>query len=243
MPGRGVKVEAVVLRSFRFAEADRILHLLTREHGRVGAICKGIRRTRSRFGGRLEPLSRVELVLHEGRGELATVTAAATVSTGERVRADPYRLAVATVGVETVTKLFPEQHRNERLYDGLVRFLEVVAEVPTPTPAVPAQDPLALAFGLKLLTLAGWAPRLDACASCGAQAPPARYDAAAGGVVCGDCAGGFAVAPGTVETMAALLRAPLGVGGAASGAAGRQIHRALAESYAQHGGVQLRSYR
>ena len=243
MPGRSVKVEAVVLRSFRFAEADRILHLLTREHGRVGAICKGVRRTRSRFGGRLEPLSRVELVLHAGRGELSTVTGAATVATADEVRTDPYRLAVATVGVETVTKLFPEQHPNERLYDGLVRFLEVLATLPTPTPSVPAQDPLALAFGLKLLTLAGWAPRLDACAACGGGGPLARYDAAAGGVVCGGCGGGFAVAPGTLEAMAALLRAPLGSVGPPTGAAGRQIQRALAESYAQHGGVQLRSYR
>ena len=243
MAGRSVKAEAVVLRSFRFAEADRILHLLTREHGRVGAICKGVRRTRSRFGGRLEPFSRVELVLHAGRGELATVTGAATVASSEEVRTDPYRLAVATVGVETVTKLFPEQHPNARLYDGLVRFLEVVATLPTPAPAVPAQDPLALAFGLKLLALAGWAPRIDACASCVGAGPLVRYDAASGGAVCAACGGGFPVAPDTLTTMVALLQAPLGVEDGTTGAAGRQIQRALAESYAHHGGVQLRSYR
>jgi DNA repair protein RecO (recombination protein O) len=78
MAGRAVKTEAVVLRSLRFAEADRILHLYTRERGRMGAIAKGARKTRSRFGGRLEPLSHVELVLHEGRGELATVTGGRT---------------------------------------------------------------------------------------------------------------------------------------------------------------------
>ncbi|MER3412601.1 MAG: DNA repair protein RecO, partial [Thermoleophilia bacterium] len=71
MPGRTLTTEAIVLRSLRFAEADRILHLYTAERGRMGAIAKGARRTRSRLGGRLEPLSHVELVLHLGRGELA----------------------------------------------------------------------------------------------------------------------------------------------------------------------------
>ena len=76
MAGRAYKTEAVVLRSFRFGEADRVLHLYTLERGRIGAVAKGIRKTKSRFGARLEPLSQVELVLHRGRSELQTVTAA-----------------------------------------------------------------------------------------------------------------------------------------------------------------------
>ena len=68
MAGRSYKTEAIVLRSMRFGEADRVLHLYTLDRGRVGAVAKGIRRTKSRFGGRLEPMSHVELVLHEGRG-------------------------------------------------------------------------------------------------------------------------------------------------------------------------------
>src|ERR671938_2190275 len=71
--------EAVVLRSIRYGEADRVLHLYTRDRGRIGAMAKGVRRPKSRFGGRLEPLFRVNLVLHEGRGELCTVTSAETV--------------------------------------------------------------------------------------------------------------------------------------------------------------------
>ena len=74
MAGRSYKTEAVVLRSLRFGEADCVLHLYTFERGRVGAVAKGLRRTKSRFGARLEPLSHVELVLHEGTGELHTVT-------------------------------------------------------------------------------------------------------------------------------------------------------------------------
>src|SRR6266480_185007 len=78
MPG-SFETEAVVLRSIRLGEADRVLHLYTQRRGRVGAVAKGVRRVRSRFGGRLEPLSRVQLVLHEGRGELCTVTSADAV--------------------------------------------------------------------------------------------------------------------------------------------------------------------
>jgi len=73
------KTEAVVLRSIRYGEADRVLHLYSEQRGRLGAIAKGVRRVRSRFGGRLEPLLRVSLVLHEGRGDLCTVTAVETV--------------------------------------------------------------------------------------------------------------------------------------------------------------------
>ncbi|MGH3050337.1 MAG: DNA repair protein RecO, partial [Gaiellaceae bacterium] len=74
MAGRSHKTEAVVLRSFRFGEADRVLHLYTLDHGRIGAVAKGVRKTKSRFGARLEPLSHVELMLHHGAGELHTIT-------------------------------------------------------------------------------------------------------------------------------------------------------------------------
>src|SRR6266508_2240136 len=95
---RSYTTEAVVLRSFRFGEADRVLHLYTLERGRVGAIAKGVRKTKSRFGGRLEPLSHVELVLHHGRGELDTVTGASLVRPHSAIRDDRHRLAVGLIG-------------------------------------------------------------------------------------------------------------------------------------------------
>src|SRR3954452_12377380 len=85
MPGP-VKTEAGVLRSMRYAEADRILHLYTPSRGRVSAIAKGVRRARSRFGGRLEPFFRLNVELHEGRGELMTVSGAQTVDGHARLR-------------------------------------------------------------------------------------------------------------------------------------------------------------
>src|SRR5690242_21726658 len=103
---RTYKTEAVVLRSFRLGEADRVLHLYTLERGRVGAVAKGIRRTKSRFGGRLEPLSHVELMLHQGSGELGTVTGASLVRAHRGARENPYRLSVGLVGLEAMLRLF-----------------------------------------------------------------------------------------------------------------------------------------
>src|SRR5499426_4360328 len=100
MAGRGYKTEAVVLRSLRFGEADRVLHLYTLERGRVGAVAKGVRRTKSRFGGRLEPLSHVELMLHQGSGELGTVTGAELLDSHHAARERRYPLGVGLVGAE-----------------------------------------------------------------------------------------------------------------------------------------------
>src|SRR3989475_12322262 len=102
MAGRSYQTEAIVLRSLRFGEADRILHLYTRERGRIGAIAKGIRKTKSRFGARLEPLSHVELMLHEGSGELQTVTGVELIASHRAAREDRQRLAAGLIGAEAM---------------------------------------------------------------------------------------------------------------------------------------------
>ncbi len=190
------RTEAIVLRSIRYGEADRILHLLTRERGRVNAIAKGVRRPRSRLAGRLEPLTRAELQLHDGRGDLAVVTGADLLQSADPIGLDPDRAAVAAAGTELVIRLFPEVERNDRLFAGFVRFLDAVTELP-PIATPPSSDAVLLAFGLKLLALAGWSPRLDVCASCGARPPLPTYRADAGGAVCRSCGGGFPSRPRT----------------------------------------------
>ena len=112
MPG-SFKTEAIVLRSIRYGEADRILHLYSRERGRIGAVAKGVRRPKSRFGGRLEPLFRVGLVLHEGRGELYTVTSARDRARARRrcARAGA-RSQRATEACEAVLRLFDSAEPN-----------------------------------------------------------------------------------------------------------------------------------
>src|SRR3954454_11324000 len=87
VPG-SIKTEAVVLRTIRYGEADRVMHLYTRDRGRVGAMAKGVRRTRTRFGGRREPFFRLDVILYEGRSELLTVTSAETVAAHPRLRED-----------------------------------------------------------------------------------------------------------------------------------------------------------
>src|ERR1700710_1520361 len=125
MPGP-VKTEAVVLRSMRYGEADRILHLYTAERGRVGAIAKGVRRAKSRFGGRLEPLFRVNLVLHEGRGELCTVTQAETVAAHPALRERGASLERASQACDAVLRLLDSQEPNRPAYNLLCRELQLL---------------------------------------------------------------------------------------------------------------------
>src|SRR5215475_8765168 len=164
MAGRGYKTEAVVLRSFRFGEADRVLHVYTPERGRIGAIAKGVRKTKSRFGARLEPLSHVELMLHEGSGELQTVTGADLVRPHRAAREDGYRLQVGLIGAEAMLRLFVEPEPNRRAFTALTRFLDALDELQAPeSRARPALDALALAFQLKLLWVSGYLPHLTSC--------------------------------------------------------------------------------
>jgi DNA repair protein RecO (recombination protein O) len=125
MPG-SFKTEAVVLRTFRYGEADRILHLYTAERGRVGAIAKGVRRVKSRFGGRLEPLFRVNLVLHEGRGELCTVTQAQTVAAHPALRERRNSLERASEACDAVLRLLDSQEPNQPAYNLLCRELQLL---------------------------------------------------------------------------------------------------------------------
>src|SRR5215210_3183829 len=123
---RTYRTEAVVLRSFRLGEADRVLHVYTADRGRIGAVAKGVRRTKSRFGARLEPLSHVELLLHEGSGELQTVTGAELVRPHRAVREVPYRLSIGLIGAEAMLRLFAEPEPNRRAFEALTRFLDVL---------------------------------------------------------------------------------------------------------------------
>src|SRR5581483_11040188 len=167
----------------RFSEADRILHLYTANRGRIGAIAKGVRKTKSRFGARLEPLSHVELLLHEGSGELQTITGVELLRSHRAVREDGYRLNVGLIGAEAVLRLFGEPEANERAFTALVRFLDLLDESPV-LASRPAVDPLVLSFQLKLLWVAGYLPHLTSCVECGADTELVGFSARSGGAVC-----------------------------------------------------------
>ena len=230
------RTEAVVLRSIRYGEADRVLHLYSRERGRIGAIAKGVRRVKTRFGGRLEPLFRVDLLLHEGRGELHTVTSADTVDAHPSLRERCDALERATQACDAVLRLLDSQEPNRAAYNLLcheLRLLDV-----EPAAATRAQ---ALAFRLKLLLAAGFAPELAACASCGEREHLGAFSASAGGVVCPSCeAGSFALDRDAYSFLVMALGSPLTETPAASDRALGQADRAIAETLEHHAHIRLR---
>jgi DNA repair protein RecO (recombination protein O) len=241
---RSSTTEAVVLRSFRLGEADRVLHVYTSEHGRLGAVAKGVRKTKSRFGGRLEPFSHVELVLHRGGGELQTVTGASLVRAHDRVRADPYRLQVGLVGLEAMLRLFTDMERNERAFLALTRFLDALDDAESLAPAKPALDPLVLSFQLKLLWLSGYLPHLESCVECGRRDGLRAYVPEAGGVVCDACEpSGIALSPGGLRGMDRLIHAPIAEArGIDLDEQGRRDALAvITASYEHHGGFRLKT--
>jgi DNA repair protein RecO (recombination protein O) len=236
MPGP-VKTQAVVLRSIRYGEADRIVHLYTPDRGRIGAIAKGVRRSRSRFGGRLEPFFRLDLVLHEGRSELLTITAAETVAGYGRLRSDGPALDSAARACDALARLFDTGEPHPEVFNLLCNELALLDA--DPARATHANQ---LAFRLKLLLAAGLAPQLAACAACGAQEHLVGFSGAAGGVVCSSCeASSFALDEAAHAFLAGALGAPLHATPAAPERALRQADRAIAETVEHHAGVRLRA--
>ena len=230
------KTEAVVLRSIRFGEADRVLHLYTQDRGRLGAVAKGVRRVRSRFGGRLEPFFRVQLLLHEGRGELCTVTSAETVHAHPSLRERRAALARAAQACDAVLRLLDSQEPNRPAYNLLCHELALLDSAPAA--ACRAQ---ALAFRLKLLVAAGFAPELSACASCGDGEHLAGFSGMAGGVVCASCeAGSFPLEPAAHGFLVEALARPLAEAPDAPEPALRQADRAISETLEHHAHVRLR---
>ncbi len=193
--------EAVVLRTHPLGEADRIITLLTKERGQIRAVAKGVRRTKSRFGARLEPFMVVDVQCYEGRN-LDTVTQAESVATyGQTIVRDYTVYTAATVMVETAERLTEEHEPSTQQYLLLAGALRSLGGG--------EHDPgLVLdAYLLRSLAVAGWAPSFHDCAKCGAPGPHHAFNIAAGGAVCPVCRppGSAAPAPETLRLLAALL--------------------------------------
>ena len=187
---------AVVLRTYKLGESDRIVVLLTKEHGKVRAVARGVRKTKSRFGGRLEPLSHVSLLLSKGR-ELDHVSQAESIESLRHLLDD---LDVATQGlamVEAVDQLAPDREPVPHLYTMLVGALRTLAERRSPL-VVPA-------FYWKVLAAEGVSPQLDACVSCGDEANLVAFDLDEGGVLCRTCRRGSPVSTEAIDLMRMIL--------------------------------------
>ena len=235
MPG-SLKTEAIVLRGIRYGEADRILHLYTPERGRVSAIAKGVRRSKSRFGGRLEPFFRLDLVLYQGKSELLTVTSAETIAGHPRLREHGAAIDGAARACDAVSRLFGDGEPHVGVYHLLANQLTLLDREPAR-----ATRANALAFRLKLLLAAGFAPHLASCASCGEPEHLVGFSGAAGGVVCGACeAGSFALSQEGHDFLVGALGRPLAEAPDAPAVALQQADRAISETLEHHAHVRLR---
>jgi DNA repair protein RecO (recombination protein O) len=230
------KTEAIVLRSIRYGEADRILHLYSEDRGRLGAIAKGARRVKSRLGGRIEPFARVRLILREGRGDLCTVTGADTVDAHPALRERRASLERATQACDAVLRLLDSNEANRPAYNLLARELQLLDS--DPAAATRAQ---ALAFRMKLLLASGFAPELASCATCGEREHLGAFSAAAGGLVCPGCeAGSFPLGEEAHSFLVDALARPLSEFPRAADRALSQADRAIGETLEHHAHVRLR---
>lgn len=236
---KSFKTEGVVLRGIRFGEADRILHIYSEMHGTISCIAKGVRRTRSRFGGRLEPFFRLQLVLYRGRGELYTVTQAQTVASYPKLRSDMHALEAADWGSQAVLRLLPEAEQNRPAYNLLCRYMDMVDK------ASGRRDranwvTMALAFRIKLLLTAGFAPELYRCVICGGDDNPKGFSAASGGTVCFEClSNGQRMDARALEFMRDALSSPMSQVKSGEQGVLREVDRAVRELAEYHAHTRL----
>lgn len=194
--------EAVVLRTRKLAEADRIITLLTRDHGIVRAVAKGVRRTTSRFGSRLEPFTHVDLQLAEGRN-LDVITQAVTRAPfGEAISADYDRYTAASVMLETAERLVAEEREPS-----VQQYLLLIGGLRAMAVGEHRAGDVMDSFVLRSLAVAGYAPSFSDCARCGAAGPHRAFHPESGGVLCADCRvpGSAQPSPTTLVLLGALL--------------------------------------
>ena len=206
------KSKGIVLRSIRYGEADRILDLYTKDSGLVSAIAKGIRRTKSRFGGRLEPLSCVEFLAYEGK-TLDTVTQVEVLRSFRGVREDLTRLEAAGGMIGVIRALSGGDEADRRIFNLLYHALDALESREEDAKSIEA------AFGLKLSILAGYTPRLDACVNCDRSPDEASdgdlpyFAPPLGGVLCADCrsasSDSFPLPPEALAALQSLVVRPV----------------------------------
>ncbi len=189
--------QAVVLRAWKLGEADRIISMHTLDNGKVRGVAKGVRRTKSKFGARLEPLSHISIQLYRGRGDLDTITQVETLHRFSNLRTDPDRFARAEAMLECVEHVAQEREPDPRLHVMLVRALGTLNDQDSPL--------VVASFFLKLLAHEGLQPQVDECVSCGATEQLEAIDLGDGGVFCRNCRRGRPVSAGALDILQRIL--------------------------------------
>ena len=206
MPSKLYRDEAIVLRTYTLGEADRIIVMLTRTRGQVRAVAKGVRRTTSRFGARLEPFSMIDVQLHEGRS-LDVVTQVETIEPFAGGITNDYAVfTCASTMVETAERL-TEDDGDLGTADSAQQFLLLYGAVFALARRRHAPGLVLDSYLLRAVALAGWAPSCYECARCARSGPHTSFHVQAGGAVCSSCrpAGSVDVDPGTMVLLGALL--------------------------------------
>ena len=226
--------EGIVLRTHKLGEADRIVSVLTRRHGKVRAVAKGVRKTKSRFGARLEPPTHLQLQLYEGRGELHIVDQAETIDHFRAIRDDLDRLTRAVSMLEAADQLGLEGEPNPPLYQMLLGALRALAG---------HSGPLVLpSFFLKVLALEGFRAVVDRCVECGAEEGLVAFDLESGGARCQEHRMGTAVSPEALALLADILGGRLGQAlNEEASAATREVEHLATRSMEHHLERRLRS--
>ena len=233
---RLLETEGVILRSIRFSEADRILHIYTPDQGRLGAIAKGARKTTSKFGARLEPFSRARFTLRHGKGDLLGVSGVDTIAPNGGLRSSAQALDWAARASDAVSRLLDGPDPHPLAYNLLVNALALTSADPQL-----ATKATQLSYRLKLLVAAGLQPHIASCAMCGATEGIVEFSGEAGGVLCIDCAGGgFPLGREALGWMAAALASGLAETPVPGPVALRQADRAITETVEFHANVRLR---
>jgi len=194
--------EAIVLRTQKLGEADRIVTLLTRQHGRVRGVARGVRKTSSRIGARLEPFTHVDVQLYEGRS-LDTVTQVEAIeSHAAQISADYGRYTAGTAMLETAERLTPEEREPS-----VTQYALLVAGLRTLVAGEHDAGLVLDAYLLRSLAVAGWSPSFGDCARCGVAGPHRAFSIPAGGMVCPTCRPPGSASPSetTVTLLGALL--------------------------------------
>jgi DNA repair protein RecO (recombination protein O) len=206
--------EGVVLRTQKLGEADRIVTVLTRRHGKVRAVAKGVRRTKSKFGARLEPFSHVDLQLYTGRSLDIVSQAESIRSYGPVIAGDYPAYTAGTAVLETADRLTAEEKEPS-----LRLFLLVIGALRALSEQSHASGLVLDAFLLRAMSVAGWEPALSGCARCGEDGPHRHFSVPAGGTVCPACrpAGSAMPSQVTIELLDALLTGDWGVADASQG--------------------------
>lgn len=226
---RTLRDDAIVLRTHKLGEADRIITLLTREHGRRRAVAKGVRRTSSKFGSRLEPFMQVDVQLWQGR-TLDVVTQAVTLAPfGRSIAPDYPRYTAGSAMLEVAERLTPQEGEPARQ-----QYLLLAGAVRTLAQGRYDPDLVLDAFLLRSMAIGGWTPALVDCARCGRPGPHRAFDVVEGGVVCETCrpSGAAQPAQGTLTLLAALLSGDWEVAVASDPGHRREASR-LTAAYAQ----------